>query len=79
MRGAVAGYIQIQNSSQGQAVEFGRSRQYWESRLKAFAWAGAYSTQFELGPLSEAAIGNVGMIKGTAGFTDLIMTLVGAG
>lgn len=80
MEGAVAGYIQIQNDPRGQGLEFGRSKQYWYSRLKAFARAAGYSTQFEIGPISEASIGNVGMIKGTAGFVDLIVTpLAGLG
>jgi hypothetical protein len=77
MQGAVAGYIQIQNDPQGRGQEFGRSKRYWHSRLKAFAWAAAYSTQFELGPFSEATIGNVGKKKGTAGFADLIVTPIG--
>ena len=77
MQGAAAGYIQIQNDPQGRGQEFGRSKRYWHSRLKAFAWAAAYSTQFELGPFSEATIGNVGKKKGTAGFTDLIVTPIG--
>jgi hypothetical protein len=80
MEGAVAGYIQIQNDPRGQGQEFGRSKQYWYSRLKAFAWSIGYSTQFELGPISEATIGNVGMLKGTSGFVDLVMTpLAGLG
>jgi len=77
MQGAVAGYIQIQNDPRGRGQEFGRSKNYWHSRLKASAWAGGYSTQFELGPMSEATIGNVGKRVGTAGFSDLIVTPVG--
>src|SRR5258705_11255532 len=41
------------------------------------AWAAAYSTQFEIGPISEASIGNVGMKKGTSGWVDFIMTPTG--
>jgi hypothetical protein len=78
MQGAVSGYIYIQNDSRGQYQEFGRSKHYWDGRLKAFAWAAGYSTEFELGPISEAAIGNVGLIKGRAGFVDLIVTPLGA-
>ena len=77
MQGAVSGYIQVQNDPRGRQAEFGRSRQYWHSRLKALAWSAGYSTEFELGPISEAAIGNVGMIKGTAGWVDLVMTPIG--
>ena len=80
MEGAVAGYIQIQNDPRGQGQVFGRSKQYWYSRLKAFAWSVGYSTQFEIGLISEASIGNAGLIKGTAGFVDLIGTpLAGLG
>ncbi len=57
--------------------EIGSSREYWKSRAKAFGWAAAYSTQFELGPYSEAAIGNVGLRKGTMGYVDLVVTPVG--
>jgi hypothetical protein len=77
MQGAAAGYIQIQNDPKGREAEFGRSKQYWQSRFKAFAWSAGYSTQFELGPISEASVGNVGMKKGTMGFVDLVVTPVG--
>jgi hypothetical protein len=77
MQGAVAGFIQIQNDPGGITQEFGRDGAYWRSRLKSVAWSAAYSTQFELGPISEATIGNVGKKEGTAGYTDLVMTPVG--
>src|SRR5262249_32726842 len=45
----------------GRVAKFGKSSEYWKSRLKGMAWAAAYSTYFEIGPiLSEAAIGNEG-------------------
>jgi hypothetical protein len=80
MQGAAAGYIQIQNDLKGIKQEFGRSPEYWKSRMKATAWSAAYSVQFELGPLSEATIGNVGQKKGTGGAVDLVVTpVVGLG
>ena len=60
MQGGVAGFIQIQNDAHGRSAEFSRSKTYWNSRLRALGWAALYSTQFELGPISEATIGNVG-------------------
>jgi len=45
--------------------------------MRAFGWAAIYSTQFELGPISEATIGNVGKKKGTAGYVDLVITPTG--
>lgn len=61
MQGAVTGYIQVQNDPRGYRQEIGRDKAYWKSRFKAFAWSAAYSVQFELGPLSESSIGNVGL------------------
>jgi hypothetical protein len=77
MQGGVAGFIQIQNDGQGRSLEFSGSRAYWNSRLRALGWAAIYSTQFELGPISEATIGNVGKKKGTAGYVDLVITPTG--
>jgi hypothetical protein len=76
-QGAVTGFIQIQNDPHGIRQEFGWNSDYWWSRTRAMAWAAFYSTQFELGPVSEASIGNVGKKRGTMGFVDLVMTPVG--
>lgn len=76
--GAVAGYIQVQNDPRGRDLEFEpRSARYWKSRLKALAWSAAYSTQFEIGPISEASIGNVGKTPPTMAWVDLVVTPVG--
>jgi hypothetical protein len=80
MQGAVAGYIQIHNDPRGIRQEFGKSRGYWVSRLKAMAWNAAYSTQFELGPISQSSIGNVGLHTSLDGkerkmsYVDLVVT-----
>ncbi len=61
MEGAVFGDIFLNNDPKGRSARFGKSSNYWYSRLKAMAWATAFSTYFEIGPvLSEAAIGNEG-------------------
>ncbi|HKS40724.1 MAG TPA: hypothetical protein VJX74_08900 [Blastocatellia bacterium] len=72
--GAVSGYIQIQNDPKAMKLVIGRSKEYWNSRLKAMAWSAAYSTQFEIGLLSEATIGNVGKKSGTSGYVDFVVT-----
>jgi hypothetical protein len=81
MMGAVSGFIQVHNDPAGmrQTIEVGKT--YRDSRLKALAWSAAYSLQFELGLLSEASIGNVGMTprktsKHPMGFVDLVVTPV---
>jgi hypothetical protein len=61
LEGSVSGNIFIQNDPEGRSARFGKSSTYWRSRMKAMAWAAAYSAYFEIGPvLSEAAIGNEG-------------------
>ena len=77
MQGAVAGFMQIQNDPAGIGREFGRDGACWRGRFKSMAWPAAYSTQFEIGPISEATIGNVGKKRGTTGHTDLVVTPVG--
>ena len=78
MIGAVAGYIQVFNDPRGRYLGFQpQAGSYWQSRLKALAWSAVYSTQFELGPVSEASIGNVGRRPGTMGYVDLVVTPLG--
>jgi hypothetical protein len=72
--GAVSGYIQIHNDPKAMKLVIGRSKEYWNSRLKAMAWSAAYSTQFEVGLLSEATVGNVGKRRGTSGYVDFVIT-----
>ena len=54
--GGVTGRIFVNNSDKAKKQEFGVSKEYWKSRMKAMAWSTFWSTQFELGPLSEASI-----------------------
>jgi hypothetical protein len=77
MQGGVSGFIQIQNDAHGRSLEFSGSRTYWNSRMRALGWAAIYSTQFELGAISEATIGNVGKKPGTAAYVDLVVTPTG--
>lgn len=80
MEGSIAGFIQIQNDPKGIKQEFGKSRGYWTSRLKAMAWNAVYSTQFEIGPISQSSIGNVGLHTSLDGkkrkmaYGDLVVT-----
>ncbi len=73
MQGSFVGFIQIQNDPKGMKQRFGASGDYWRSRMKALAWSAAWSTQFEIGPVSQAAIGNVGL-HGKQTYVDLVVT-----
>lgn len=79
MQGSVTGFIFTQNHPTEKKLEFSNSAPYWRSRFKAMGWSAVYSTQFELGPLSEASLGNLGspMAPRTMGLVDLVMTPVG--
>jgi hypothetical protein len=73
MQGALLGFVWVQNDPKGKAAPFGRSKAYWRSRAKALAWSAAWSTQFELGPVSQASIGNVGL-HGKQTWVDVVVT-----
>jgi hypothetical protein len=73
MQGSLMGFVQVQNDPKGSRLRLGRSGDYWRSRMKALAWSAAWSTQFEVGPLSQASLGNVGL-HGKQTYVDLVMT-----
>ncbi len=74
MQGAVSGYIWVHNDRQYRLAEFGRNRTYWKSRLRAAAYAWAYSEQFELGLVSEASIGAIQKSPPAQGFVDHVIS-----
>ena len=75
--GAAAGFIWIRHDPQAPAEDSVFGGEYWHSRLRAAAWSAAYSLQFEVGPLSEASIGNVGRDRATTGWVDHVVTPLG--
>ena len=60
IQGALTGFIQIQNDPKSQRLEFSKTKAYWKSRLKAALWNAVYSTQWNLGPLSEVTVEKYG-------------------
>ena len=73
MEGSLLGFVQVQNDPRGAGLKLSGSGDYWRSRMKALAWAAAWSTQFEIGPVSQASIGNVGL-HGKQTYVDLVVT-----
>ena len=59
LEGGVFGRVFLIHSPNSQVV-IGKNRRYWTSRLKAMAWTAAWSTQLEIGPISETDFGNQG-------------------
>jgi hypothetical protein len=74
MQGAVSAYLWTFSDTRYRNVEFGRSGDYWKSRLRAGAFAWVYSTQMEIGPISEASIGNVQALYPQQGLVDHVVT-----
>jgi hypothetical protein len=80
IQGAVSGFIYIQNDPQAKQLRFSRDPRYWRTRLKAMGAAWAYSTWFEIGPVSEASIGKIQSRRPQQGFVDHAVTpIVGTG
>jgi hypothetical protein len=77
IHGAAAGIIWLDHSDKDKAASIFSSG-YLSSRARAAAFSGIYSVQFEIGPLSEASIGNVGLRPETAGWVDYVVTPAGA-
>ena len=81
IQGAVTNRIFIHNSDKDKKIEFSNSKEYWASRFKAMTWSAIWSLQFELGPISEASIGNVGLYDeygpNRMGWVDLVITPAG--
>lgn len=75
-QGAASGFIWVQRDPSAPS-SFVANRAYLHSRLRGMAFAAAYSLQFEIGPFSEASIGNVGLRPETAGWIDHVMTPIG--
>lgn len=61
MMGALTNSIYEQNDPKQRALMFENTRPYWIGRLRATGWTTIYSTQWKVGPLSEASIGNTGI------------------
>jgi hypothetical protein len=77
IHGAAAGRTWLHGHPRARQVELQLSKAYWASRVKATQWIALYSLQFEVGPFSEASIGNVGLDPRTTGWVDHVMTPLG--
>lgn len=73
MQGALTGHLYVQNSPQALREQFSMSGKYWKTRTKAMLWTTAWSVQFEIGPVSQSSIGNVGL-SGKQAWVDVVVT-----
>jgi hypothetical protein len=71
--GGIFGFIEQQNDPLYRKLEWGDGRIYWAGKLRALAFSAVMSTQWTLGPVSEASLGNV-QLHASPGFIDLVNT-----
>jgi hypothetical protein len=73
IEGSVFGYIERQNDPKYKNVQWGDGRDYFVSLLRSLAFSAVWHTQWKIGPISEASIGNV-MLHASPGFITLTDT-----
>jgi hypothetical protein len=73
IEGSIFGYILRQNDPKYRTVQWGDGRDYWVSVLRSMAYSAVWHTQWKIGPISEASIGNV-MLHASPGFITLVDT-----
>jgi hypothetical protein len=76
MQGGVSGRLFQLHDRRYRRAEFGDGSVYWKGKLRAMAFAWAFSEQFEIGPLSEASIGHIQRDFPQQGFVDHVITPV---
>jgi hypothetical protein len=76
MQGSIASLLALQNDAQFRSATIGKNRRYWLGRFRGAAWGTLHSFVYELSPVGDAAIGNVGLRAGTKGAVDLVITPV---
>ena len=73
LEGSIFGYIFRQNDGKYRNVQWGDGRDYFLSLVRSIAWSAVWHTQWKIGPMSEASIGNV-MLHASPGFITLVDT-----
>jgi hypothetical protein len=73
LEGSIFGYIERQNDPRYRKVQWGDGREYYMSLLHSLAYSAIWHTQWKIGPVSEASIGNV-MLHASPGFITLANT-----
>ncbi len=60
IQGVAVSYIYLQNDPKSENLEFSKTKAYWHSRFMATVWNAVYSTQWNLGPVSEVTVEKYG-------------------
>ena len=73
IEGSVFGFLERQNDPKYRKVQWGDGHDYFISLLRSMAYSAVWHTQWKIGPISEASIGNV-MLHASPGFITLTDT-----
>jgi len=76
MQGSVTEFMWTNNDSAYRDIQFGKNRKYWKGKFRAAAFSYVYSVLLEIGPISEASIGNIQAYYPEQGFVDHVVTPV---
>lgn len=77
MQGSAYAFIFADNHRESNEYLLGWNRHYWNNKHKQFLFSLASTIQFEIGPISEASLGNVGINRpGAMRLCDFIVTPV---
>ena len=72
--GSTASFVFANNHRASQETPIGNSRHYWKAKGAQGLYSFIYSLNYEIGPLSEASIGNVGLKPGEMTYCDFVLT-----
>jgi len=74
LMGSTSSFVFANNHRASQETPIGNNRRYWKVKGAQAIYSFIYSLNFEIGPLSEASIGNVGMKPGQMTYCDFVVT-----
>ncbi len=72
--GSTTAFVFANNHRASQETPIGNTSRYWKAKGAQGIYSFIYGLNFELGPLSEASIGNVGLTRGQMTYCDLVVT-----
>jgi len=72
--GSTSSFVFANNHRASQEAPIGATSRYWKAKGAQGIYSFIYSLNFELGPMSEASIGNVGLKPGEMTYCDFVVT-----
>ncbi len=74
LMGSTAAFVFANNHRTSQETPIGNNSRYWKAKGAQGLYSFIYSLNYEIGPLSEASLGNVGMKPGEMTYCDFVLT-----